>query len=275
TLGEDAIFSTRVDLAPAVIAPLVFAGYGLTVPEKGYDDLAGLDLKGKVAVVFAGAPEEIPGALASHYQSAGERWKALHRAGAVGIITIPNPAFMDIPWSRISANRNHPSMALQGQEFDETAGEELAVTFNPEHADKLFAGSGHTLQEMLDLLKVRKQMPRFPLTMSIKSHALVTRKDVESANLVAQFTGSDPRLKNESVVSPAPLAHWEIGEPIHGDRTYNGAMDNASGSAVLLDMIAALKKSPRKPKRSLLFLFVTGEEKGLLGSRYFTAHPTV
>src|SRR5262249_33476905 len=148
-------------------------------------------------------------------------------------------------------------------------------TFNPEHADKLFAGSGHTLQEMLDLLKVRKQMPRFQLTMSIKSRALVTRKDVESANLVAQFTGSDPRLKNEYVVLSAQLDHLGIGEPIHGDRIYNGAMDNASGSAVLLDMIAALKKSPRKPKRSLLFLFVTGEEKGLLGSRYFTAHPTV
>jgi Zn-dependent M28 family amino/carboxypeptidase len=275
TLGEDAIFSTRVNLASALEAPLVFLGYGLKVPEKDYDDLAGQDLKGKVAVLFAGAPEEIPGALASHYQSAGERWKALYKAGAVGIITIPNPAFMDIPWSRISANRNHPSMALQGQEFDETAGEELAVTFNPEHADKLFAGSGHTMQEMLDLLKARKQMPRFPLAINIKSRALVTRKDVESANLVAQLTGGDPRLKGEYVVLSAHLDHLGIGEPIHGDRIYNGAMDNASGSAVLLDMIAALKKSPRKPKRSLLFLFVTGEEKGLLGSRYFTAHPTV
>jgi len=275
TLGEDAIFSTRVNLAPAVDAPLVFLGYGLTVPEKGYDDLAGLDLKGKVAVVFAGAPEEIPGALASHYQSAGERWKAMYKAGLMGIITIPNPGFMDIPWSRISANRTHPSMALQGQEFDETAGEDLAVTFNPEHADKLFAGSGHTLQELLDLLKERKPLPRFPLTMGIRSRAVVSRKDVESANLVAQFTGSDPRLKNEYVVLSAHLDHLGIGEAIHGDRIYNGAMDNASGSAVLLDMIAALKKSPRKPKRSLLFLFVTGEEKGLLGSRYFTAHPTV
>ena len=275
TLGEDAIFSTRVNLAPAVNAPLVFLGYGLTVPEKGYDDLAGMDLKGKVGVLFSGAPEEIPGALASHYQSAGERWKAMYKAGLVGIITIPNPAFMDIPWSRISANRAHPSMALQGQEFDETGGEDLAVTFNPEHADKLFVGSGHSLQEMLDLLKERKPLPRFPLTVSIKSRATVSKKDVESANLVAQLTGSDPTLKAEYVVLSAHLDHLGIGEPIHGDRIYNGAMDNASGSAVLLDMIAALKKSPKKPKRSVLFLFVTGEEKGLLGSRYFTAHPTV
>ncbi|HKD80497.1 MAG TPA: M28 family metallopeptidase [Candidatus Angelobacter sp.] len=273
-LGEDAIFSTRVDLAPSLDAPLVFAGYGLTVPENGYDDLAGLDLRGKVAVVFSGAPAEIPGALASHYQSAGERWKAMYKAGVVGIISIPNPEFMDIPWSRISANRTHPNMALKGQEFDETDGEALAAIFNPAHAEKLFAGSGHSLQELLQLLKERKPLPRFPLTAGIRSRAMVRKKEVESANLVAELPGSDPRLKSEFVVLSAHLDHLGIGEPIKGDRIYNGAMDNASGSAVLLDMVASLKKS-RKLKRSLLFVFVTGEEKGLLGSRYFTAHPTV
>jgi Zn-dependent M28 family amino/carboxypeptidase len=275
TLGEDAIFSTRVNLAPTVDAPLVFAGYGLTVPENNFNDLEGLDLRGKVAVVFPGAPAEIPGALASHYQSAGERWKAMSKAGAVGIITIPNPAFMDIPWSRTSANRAHPSMALKDPEFDETAGEELALVFNPTQASKLFEGSGHTLQEILDLLKDRKPLPRFPLAVSIKARATVRKKDVESANLVAQLPGSDPRLKNEYVVLSAHLDHLGIGEPINGDRIYNGAMDNAAGSAVLLDMVASLKKQSKKLKRSLLFVFVTGEEKGLLGSRYFNAHPTV
>lgn len=275
TLGEDAIFNTRIDLAPSLDAPLAFAGYGLTVPENGYDDLAGLDLHGKVAVIFSGAPAEIPGALASHYQSAGERWKAMYKAGAVGIISIPNPEFMDIPWSRISANRAHPNMALKDQEFDETSGQQLAATFNPAQAGKLFEGSGHTLPEILQLLKDRKQLPRFPLAVSIKSRAAVNKKEIESDNLVAQLPGSDPKLKNEYVVLSAHLDHLGIGEPINGDRIYNGAMDNASGSAVLLDIMASLKKSSRKPKRSLLFVFVTGEEKGLLGSRYFTAHPTV
>jgi Zn-dependent M28 family amino/carboxypeptidase len=275
TLGDDAIFSTRVDLAPAVDAPLVFVGYGLAVPELGYNDLSGLDLRDKVAVILAGAPAEIPGALASHYQSAGERWKTLRKAGAVGVITIMNPTAMDIPWSRISANRAHPSMALKGAEFDETAGQELAVTFNPEKAQKLFEASGHTLQELLDLLKERKPLPRFPLAISIRARASVNKKAVESANLVAQLPGNDPKLKNEYVVLSAHLDHLGTGEPINGDHIYNGAMDNASGSAVLLDLIASLKKSPGKLKRSLLFLFVTGEEKGLLGSRYFTTHPTV
>ncbi|HXO39238.1 MAG TPA: M28 family metallopeptidase [Candidatus Acidoferrum sp.] len=275
TLGDDAIFSTRVNLAPVVNAPLVFAGYGLTIPELGHNDLADLNVRDKVVVIFAGAPAEIPGALASHYQSAGERWKALHKAGAVGVITILNPSAMDIPWSRISANRAHPSMALKGAEFDETAGEDLAVTFNPEKAQKLFEGSGHTLQEMLDLVKDRRPLPRFPLIPTMRAKASVNKKTVESDNLVGELPGSDPTLKNEYVVLSAHLDHLGVGEPINGDRIYNGAMDNASGSAVLLDVIASLKKSPKKLKRSLLFVFVTGEEKGLLGSRYFTTHPTV
>jgi Zn-dependent M28 family amino/carboxypeptidase len=275
TLGDDAIFSTRVDLASAVDASLVFAGYGLTIPELGHDDLAGLDLRDKVVVIFPGAPAEIPGALASHYQSAGERWKALRKAGAIGVITILNPTAMDIPWSRISANRAHPNMALKGAEFDETSGEKLAVVFNPEKAQKLFEGSGHTLQELIDLVKDRKPLPHFPLVPTIRAKASVNKKTVESANLVAELPGSDPKLKDQYVVLSAHLDHLGVGEPINGDRIYNGAMDNASGSAVLLDLIASLKKSPKKLKRSLLFVFVTGEEKGLLGSRYFTTHPTV
>jgi len=274
-LGDDAIFNTRVDLAPKLEASLVFAGYGLTVPELGYNDLAGLDLRDKVIVIFGGAPAEIPGALASHYQSAGERWKALRKAGVRGIINIPNPTAMDIPWSRISANRTHPSMALKGAEFEETSGQDLAVTFNPERAQKLFEGSGHTLDELVALVKERKPLPRFPLAVSIRAKASVNKKELESANLVAEFPGSDPKLKNEYVVLSAHLDHLGLGEPINGDRIYNGAMDNASGSAVLLDLVGSLRKLGRHPKRSLLFVFVTGEEKGLLGSRYFTAHPTV
>src|SRR5579863_2580941 len=100
-LGEDAFFSTRVDLAPELEAPMVFVGYGLSIPEKNYDDLAGLDLNGKVAVILNGSPADIPGPLASHYQTAAERWKTLRAAGVVGVITVANPASMDIPWSRM------------------------------------------------------------------------------------------------------------------------------------------------------------------------------
>src|SRR5437763_5707683 len=275
TLGEDAFFSTRVDLAPQLEAPLVFVGYGLKVPEQNYDDLAGLDLKGKIAVIFAGIPSNIPGPLGSHYQTAAERWKALKAAGAIGAFNIPNPTSMDIPWSRMSLSRTHPSMALVGAEFNETAGEKIGGVINPAHADKFFASSGHTYQEILDLSKERKQLPRFPMNISLRARTKTSPHPVESANVVGKLTGSDTNLKNEYVVLSAHIDHLGIGEPINGDKLYNGAMDNASGDAVLLDVAAALKSSSDKPKRSLLFVFVTGEEKGLLGSKYFTAHPTV
>jgi len=275
TLGEDAFFSTRVDLAPEVEAPLVFVGYGLSIPEKNYDDLAGLDLHGKVAVILNGSPADVPGPLASHYQSTAERWKTLHKAGAIGMIGIANPASMDIPWSRMSLARTRPSMSLADPEFNDTEGEKLALYFNPASAGKLFEGSGHSFEELINIAKGRKQLPRFPLTASIKAKVKLEKKDLESANVIARLPGNDATLKNEYVVLSAHIDHLGIGEPINGDRIYNGAMDNASGSALLLDIASSLKKSPEKLNRSILFLFVTGEEKGLLGSKYFAAHPTV
>jgi len=275
TLGDDAYIGTTVDIDPEVEAPLVFVGYGLSVPEQNYDDLAGLDLKGKIGVLIAGSPSQISGPLAAHHSSAAERWKALRQAGAIGTITIPNPGSMDIPWSRISANRTHVSMTLADPNFDDNAGKELAIVFNPARAGQLFAGSGHTFDEIAAAAKDRKPLPRFPLAVSIKAVTRIEQQDVESANIVAGLPGSDPVLKNEFVVLSAHIDHVGIGEPINGDRIHNGAMDNASGCAVLLDVASSLKKSGEKLKRSLLFVFVTGEEKGLLGSRFFTAYPTV
>jgi Zn-dependent M28 family amino/carboxypeptidase len=275
TLGEQAFFSTRIVPAPKLEAPLVFVGYGLNIPEKGYNDLAGLDLTGKLAVIFTGSPAEIPSALSAHYQSRAERWKALKAAGAIGLISIPNPASMDIPWPRMTLNRNHPSMDLVGPEFDETAGAQLSVTFNPAYADMLLSGTGHTFAEIAALGKDRKPMPRFPLLVSLSAATRTTSHDVESTNIVARIPGSDPKLKGEYVVLSAHIDHLGIGEPINGDRIYNGAMDNGSGSALLLDVARSLKHSRIRLKRSVLFVWVTGEEKGLLGSKYFAAHPTV
>ena len=274
-LGHDAIISTRVMPAPEVSAPLVFVGYGLNVPEAHYDDFAGLDLRGKIVVILNGSPSDIPGALASHYQTQSERWKALRAAGAIGTVNVMNPASMDIPWPRIALNRTHPSMDLDYPEFNETEGDQLAVTINPASADKLFAGSGHTFAELAALGKDRKPLPHFPLTVSLEAKTRVEVKKIESANIVAKIPGSDPALKEEYVVLSAHLDHVGIGEPVNGDRIYNGAMDNGSGSALVLDMAHSFKQHPEKLKRSLLLILVTGEEKGLLGSKYFAAHPTV
>jgi Zn-dependent M28 family amino/carboxypeptidase len=275
TLGDDAIISTRVMPAPEVEAPLVFVGYGLKVPEKNYDDFAGVDIRGKIIVILAGSPSEIPGALASHYQTAAERWKVLRAAGAVGIVSLIDPASMDIPWSRMALNRAHPNMDLDYPEFNETEGAKLAVTVNPASAEKFFAGSGHTFEEIAVLGKDRKPLPHFPLAVSLAAKTKVDVTRIESANLVAKIPGGDPALKDEYVVLSAHLDHIGIGEPINGDRIYNGAMDNGSGSALVLDMAASFKKNPDKLRRSILLVLVTGEEKGLLGSKYFAAHPTV
>src|SRR5258707_7864406 len=136
-----------------------------------------MDLKGNIIVYLAGSPSDIPTALASHYQTAGERWKSLKAAGVIGVVAIMNPASMDIPWPRISANRNHPAMDLAGAEFDETPGQQLGVVFNPASAETLFAGAGQTFAEIAALAKDRKPLPHFALAVSLNAEArLITHK---------------------------------------------------------------------------------------------------
>ena len=275
TLGEDANISLRSDASAAVDAPLAFVGYGMQVPEMKFDDFAGQNLKGAVVVYLAGSPSDIPGPLRAHYQSAGERWAALKRAGAIGTISIANPKSMDIPWSRSTLSRLQPSMVLADPVLDDAAGQQLAVTMNPAHADKLLAGSGHTLAELLALADAGKPLPRFPLPAHIKATVSVRRGDVESQNVAAILRGSDPARRNEYVVLSAHLDHLGVGGAVNGDTIYNGAMDNAAGVAAILEIATELHESAAKPARSILFVAVTGEEKGELGSRYFAAHPTV
>lgn len=275
TLGEDATISMRAVPAPYVKAGLVFAGYGLRIPEANYDDFAGLDCKDRVVVTISGSPSGIDGAIASHYQTRAERWKTLKSVGAIGMITIENPALVEIPWARLILNRHQPSMNLDYPEFDETAGEKLIAYVNDAHAEKLFPGSGHSAAEVIELAEKNKPLPHFPLAVSLEARTKVETAPVESANIVGTLSGSDPALKDEYVVLSAHLDHLGIGAPINGDRIYNGAMDNGSGSALLLDLAQNLKQYPVTLRRSVLFLLVTGEEKGLLGSKYFGAHPTV
>lgn len=270
-LGDEAVISMRIAHPAQVEAPLVFIGYGLTVPEAQYDDLAGLDLKGKVVVLLTGGPPEISGPLKSHYQS--HRWEALQRAGVLGVISIANPRGQDIPWDRSKLARLRPSMSLAEAELSGASGQQLAVTINSARAEKLFAGSGHTFAEILALADAGKPLPRFALPAAVRAKVKFASKKLESHNVVGLLPGTDPQLKNEYVVLSAHLDHIGTGQPINGDGIYNGAMDNASGIATLIEAARALTNTPLR--RSVLFVAVTAEENGLLGSRYFAARPTV
>ncbi len=274
-LGEDAIISSRVDPAPTLDAEMVFVGYGLTIKEPNHDDFKDLDVRGKVVVYLNGAPPAIPGPLAAHMQSSLERAAVWKRVGAIGAAAIPNPKNMDIPWDRMAVGRSIPSMTFTDPAMDEDFGQKIAFTINPARADKLLSGSGHNIQEILAAADAGTPLPHFPLPARLHTKVAVKSAELQSQNVVALLPGTDSTLKNEYVVFSAHLDHLGVAKPINGDAIYNGAMDNASGVASLLAVAAALKQSNTSLRRSIVFLAVTGEEKGLLGSRFFARFPTV
>src|SRR5262249_17591497 len=262
-MGDEATFSMRIAHAPQTEAPMVFIGYGLQVPEAKHDDLAGVDLKGKVALLLTGGPSTIPGPLLAPYTNT--RWSYLRAAGAIGVVSIQNPKGQDIPWDRSKLARFLPSMAIADPALDETTGQQLAVTVNPATAEKFFEGSGHAFKDILALSNAGQVLPRFPIPSAIRATVTTESESVRSDNVAGILPGTDPVLKNEYVVVSAHIDHIGVGTQ-EGDRIYNGAMDNASGIATLIETALAAAKKPFK--RSVIFLAVTAEEKGLLGSRY-------
>jgi Peptidase family M28 len=311
-LGTDATLSARADLAPTVQAPMVFVGYGLVIPEAHWNDLEGIDLKGKIAVyVSAAGPADAPAAVKSHLTSAAERWNVLHKAGAIGVATITagrgggaggrgaapgteanaagtttaDGAVATLPGAENAAapaggggrggrGPAPPSFSLADPSLSETAGMAVSLSITARGADKFFEGSGHTFAEIQQLARDNKPLPRFPLIPELRSQAALKRGTLESPNIAAIFPGSG-KLKDEYVIFSAHLDHVGVGRAVNGDTIYNGAMDNASGVASVIEVARLLKESKAKTNRSIVFLTVTGEEKGELGSRYYAAHPTV
>jgi Zn-dependent M28 family amino/carboxypeptidase len=289
-LGQDAILGTRSPQPKTIDAPLVFIGYGLHLPEAKYDDFDSADvpmaaLKGKIVVYLNGGPADLPGPLKSFARTT-PFIKAIRDAGAVGAIAIPTPKSMDFGWARVASSASQPGMRLAATPDEPEVekrhpalandhGELFTATFNPAEAEKLFAGTGHTFAELLALADAQKPLPRFPLGKSLTASVTTEVTHVESPNIVAKLEGSDPKLKREYVLVSAHLDHLGVGEPINGKTIYTGAMDDASGVATVLEVAKKFSEAKTRPKRSMLFLVFTAEEKGLLGSRYFASHPTV
>ncbi|HEY5721826.1 MAG TPA: M28 family metallopeptidase [Allosphingosinicella sp.] len=256
----------------SVEAPLVFIGYGLHMPEAGHDDFAGVDLGGKIAVVIGGGPANVSAALKSHARS--QRGRLLEERGAVGMIALTTPKAVEIPWSRSMGSASQSGMYYADPELRDLKRPFISATFNPEAAEKLFARSGRSFAEVSVLADSSKPVPGFALGQSLRANIATRHAPVRSNNVVGILPGTDPALRGEYVVLTAHFDHLGIGEPVNGDPLFNGALDNAAGVASLLDIAQSLKAGPR-PRRSILFLFVTAEEKGLLGSRYFTLRPTI
>jgi Zn-dependent M28 family amino/carboxypeptidase len=271
---RDLIISGGGGPAPDMVdAPLVFAGYGLHMPDAGYDDFAGLDVKGKIVVVVGGGPADISGALKSDARSA--RTKYLAEQGAIGIIALTTTRQIEIPWARRMLIASQPAMFLTDSALRPVKVPFFGAQFETNKSELLFAGSGHNFAEISALADASKPVPRFDLTPRFKANLVANRRQLVSPNIVARMPGTDPKLKSEYVVVSAHLDGLGVGEPINGDTIYNGAMDDGSGVANLLEIAAKLRADKAKPKRSILFVFVTAEEKGLLGSHYFAERPSV
>src|SRR4051812_32900949 len=226
--GDDAIISLRGNFAHQVEAPMVFVGDGLRLPQYGVDDLAGLDLTGKVVVTFITAPPGIPGAAAAHFGSSAERWKVYRAAGAIGVVFVPNPANMDLSWERLAHSRLDPYMALVDGE-DPYLGQQLVLQWNPASFGKLLAGTSHEAREIFTALDAGAPLPHFDLGVRIVANIDARIETVVSENVIGVLPGSDPVLRDERVVLSAHLDHLGTAAEGEADRIFNGAMDNASG----------------------------------------------
>jgi hypothetical protein len=234
-------------------APLVFRGSSPQPP-------AGLDVQGKI-IVRLSPPVGTPAANVPAPPLP---------AGAIGTVGIDN---LDGP-----ERRRWPAAYAVNVRLAETPAVPNpvpALFLNPAVAEELFQGSGHTYAELKKLSDANQPLPWFEIPATLRATLRFDSSNIASDNIVGVFPGSDPALKDEYVVVSAHLDGYGFGEPIHGDRLYNGAFDDAAYVATLLDLADQWKSSSIRLRRSVLFAVFTGEEKGLLGSRYFSLHPTV
>jgi hypothetical protein len=257
-------FPTEVTTVPReqpslIEAPLVFVGYG--VPP------ADLDLKGKIAVFFNNTPADLAPADRETYTS--RRLRALAQAGVAAVLSIDNPAAIEpFHWPAAYAR----SVTIAGTPAPNST-TPILIRINSASLNVLFAASGHNPSDIVTNGGKGALLATFPLNQSARIRLTSTSKDISSPNILAILPGSDPKLTPEYVALSAHLDGYGYGTPVLGDNLYNGALDDAAYVALLIEL--AKNQQHKAPARSLLFCIFTGEEKGLLGSAYFTQHLTV
>ncbi len=259
-------------------APVVFVGYGVSAPSLGYDDYAaGVDVKGKVVAFLSGAPAMLPSNERAYYSSGAVKEAAALERGAIGTISFTSPDDPRFRWDvSVAGNKQGGYAWVDGAGRPNRGDPALrgAASLNHSGVQALFAGAPTTPAAVFAAAKASTpQAFDLPVRASIVTRS--THADVDSANIVARVEGSDASLRNEHVVYVAHLDHFGRGVPMNGDAIYNGAHDNASGVAIVLEVAHAYAALKPRPRRSVAFVFVTAEERGLLGSDYFARHPTV
>jgi hypothetical protein len=257
-------------------AEAVFVGHGISAPEFGWDDYKGVDVHGKVLVFFTNEPpSEDPkffgGPSLTYYGRWTYKFEEATRRGAVAAIIIHTTSTAGYGWEvvRNSGGGEHPQEKLEPGE----RGLSFAGWVTEKAGEKLTASTGKTLEE---LLAMANQKSFRPIRLGhISGRVPVKLRDIESRNVIGRVEGASPSLSAQAVLFTAHWDHLGVGVPINGDRIYNGAVDNATGCGMVLEMARVWAALPEKPKRSALFVFVTAEEAGLIGSDYYGKHPVV
>lgn len=269
------LLDTHASPSGSVSAPVVFAGYGVTAPELGYDDYSRLDVKGKIVVVFFfEAPAAFPVTERAYYMDHHVKRDIARAHGAIGMIEISTPQTEErFPWvallREVKIGYNSLSWLDSNQRPFGLDNQILAsAVLSRSGATALFAHERHTLEELFAMAKSGK-VDSFELSKTVQLAYKARHTPVNSMNVVGVLPGSDPSLRKEYVVFSAHLDHLGIGPAVDGDSIYNGALDNAAGSSVLLVVSKFLAALPTSPRRSIVFLAVTGEEQDLLGSQCF------
>jgi len=275
--GKDYLTGDTVQAEKLTVeAPLVFVGYGLVAPEHGRDDYRGLDVKGKIVVALGGAPKFLQTEERAYYRSGRVKLKAAQDHGAVGFVSIGTRTGEKLyPFPNIV--RQYKSWGMTWRQPD---GKPFVAVPLPALVHISVAGASKLLgshaDEILDAAETQQGVIKgFALPLSLKAELHSEIKTAESENIVGLLPGSDPKLKNEYVVLSAHLDHIGITPPVKGDAINNGALDNASGVATTLEVARLFRAGGKPPRRSLLFLIDTAEEKGLIGAEYFARNPTV
>ncbi len=276
---EIVIFSSQTDTEQNLTGELVFAGSGIVAPEFDLDDYAGLDVKDKVVVVLGGPAAFLPAVEAAHYGSTTRQRITAGLHGAMGLIVIYTPAQQQ-RWAferfnNILGRKELDWLGHNGLPQLTAPKVKARVLVQGKAAESLFAGLDTSVADLIEQAKTSS-----PKGFALNTSVSMSRRSLHNdhltvTNVGGMLSGSDPIFKKEVVVVTAHYDHLGIGVPVNGDAIYNGAGDNALGTGMIIEIARLLSRQQTRPKRSILFLAVSGEEKGLIGSDYFAEFPTI